>query len=232
VEGAADAREAVEATGKNVDDAVENGLAELGQERHQVRIEVLHEGRAGLFGIGGEPARVRVTAAPEGTAPPSETMDGGDVALAQETLNTLLDLMGVEAQTSVRPPETPGDGIGLMKAVLDVKGDDLGLLIGRRGGTMASLQYVINLIVSRRYRDNAPFCVDVEGYRHRREQALRDLAFRMAERVRATGRSVTLEPMPANERRIVHLTLAQDPTVATSSVGDGESRKVSISVRR
>jgi spoIIIJ-associated protein len=97
---------------------------------------------------------------------------------------------------------------------------------------MASLQYLINLIVSRRYRDNAPFCVDVEGYRQRREKALQDLAFRMAERVRTTGRTVTLEPMPPNERRIVHLALAKDPTVSTSSVGDGESRKVAIMVLR
>jgi spoIIIJ-associated protein len=226
VAGVADAKEAVEATGKNVDDAVENGLAELGLERHDVTIEVLSEGRAGLFGIGGESARVRLV-------PVSfEMPEGGDVALAQETLDKLLELMGVPATTSTRAPETPGDGVGLMKAVLDVTGDDLGVLIGRRGSTMASLQYLINLIVSRRYRDNAPFCVDVEGYRQRREKALQDLAFRMAERVRTTGRTVTLEPMPPNERRIVHLALAKDPTVSTSSVGDGESRKVAIMVLR
>lgn len=224
--GAADAKDAVEATGKNVGDAVENGLAELGLERHEVTIEVLSEGRAGLFGIGGESARVRLV-------PVSfEIPEGSDVALAQETLDKLLELMGVPATTSTRAPETAGDGVGLMKAVLDVTGDDLGVLIGRRGSTMASLQYLINLIVSRRYRDNAPFCVDVEGYRQRREKALQELAFRMAERVRTTGRTVTLEPMPPNERRIVHLTLAKDPTVSTSSVGDGESRKVAIMVRR
>jgi spoIIIJ-associated protein len=95
---------------------------------------------------------------------------------------------------------------------------------------MASLQYLVNLMVSRRYKTNAPFGVDVEGYRRRREESLRDLAFRMAERVRRSGRSVTLEPMPPNERRIVHLALAKDPTVGTSSVGEGESRKVAIRV--
>jgi spoIIIJ-associated protein len=222
----ADAKGAIEATGKNVEEAVENGLAELGLERHEVTVEVLSQGRAGLFGIGGEPARVRL-------APVSFEMPAGDdVTFARETLDRLLALMDLDAQTSVRAPQTPGDGVGLMKAVLDVRGDDLGLLIGRRGGTMASLQYLLNLMVNRRYKDNAPFCVDVEGYRQRREKSLRDLAFRMAERVRASGRSVTLEPMPANERRIVHLALAKDPTVRTSSVGEGESRKVAITVRR
>jgi spoIIIJ-associated protein len=122
--------------------------------------------------------------------------------------------------------------VGLSKAVLDVEGEDLGVLIGRRGSTLASVQYLVNLIVSRHFKGNAPFAVDVEGYRRRREESLRALAARMAERVRETGRSITLEPMPANERRIVHLALAEDPTVATSSVGEGESRKVAISVRR
>ena len=217
---------AVEATGKTVDDAIENGLAELGLERHEVTIEVLTEGRGGLFGIGGEAARVRL-------APASFEMPQGDeVAMATDTLEQLLRLMEVDATASVRAPETPGDGLGRTKAVLDINGEDLGLLIGRRGATMASLQYLLNLIVSRRFKDMAPFQVDVEGYRRRREVWLCDLAFRMAERVRTTGRSVTLEPMPANERRIVHLALAKDPTVGTTSVGEGESRKVAISVRR
>jgi spoIIIJ-associated protein len=215
----ASAPDAIEETGKNVDEAVENALAELGLERHEVTIEVLSPGRPGLFGIGGEPARVRVPT-------------GDDVGYARELLDNVLRLMGVDATTSVRAPETPGDGVGLVKAVLDIDGDDLGVLIGRRGGTMASLQYLVNLIVSKRFDNHAPFGVDVDGYRRRREEALRELAFRMAERVRATGRSVTLEPMPANERRIVHLALAKDPTVGTTSVGEGESRKVAISVRR
>lgn len=223
-----DARDAttVEASGKTVEDAIESGLAELGLERHEVTLEVLSKGRPGLFGIGGEQARVRL-------APVSfEMPEGDDVTFAQETLETLLRLMKVDAASTVRAPETPGDGVGRTKAVLDIHGDDLGLLIGRRGSTMAALQYLVNLIAGRRFKEAGPFQVDVEGYRRRREEWLRELAFRMAERVRATGRSITLEPMPANERRIVHLALAKDPTVGTASVGEGESRKVAISVRR
>lgn len=219
-------QDAVEATGKTVDDAIENALAELGLERHEVTVEILVEGRPGLFGIGGEQAKVRVS-------PVSfDTPEGDDVAFARETLETMLRLMGIDATVTVRAPETPGDGVGLTKAVLDVNGGDLGALIGRRGSTLASLQYMLNLIVNRHTKQNQPFAVDVEGYRRRREETLRSLAFRMAERVRETGRSVTLEPMPANERRIVHLALAKDPTVSTSSVGEGESRKVAISIRR
>ncbi|MDZ4278410.1 MAG: RNA-binding cell elongation regulator Jag/EloR [Dehalococcoidia bacterium] len=224
-EGASDS-DGVEATGKTVEEAVENGLAELGLERHEVTVEVLSQGRGGLFGIGGEPARVRLVAVS------FETPAGDEVAFAQEALETLLRLMNIEGSCTVRAPETPGDGVGLVKAVLDINGEDLGVLIGRRGGTMASLQYLLNLMVTRKVGEHAPYGVDVEGYRRRREESLRELAFRMAERVRETGKSVTLEPMPANERRIVHLALAKDPTVGTSSVGEGESRKVAIGVRR
>jgi len=228
VEGSVDneAPRTIEAVGKNADEAVGNGLAELGLERHEVTIEVLSEGRSGLFGIGGEPARVRLSTVT------FEMPEGDEVAYAQEVLEDLLRRMHVEAEVSVRAPETPGDGVGLVRAVLDINGDDLGILIGRRGGTMASLQYLLNLMVTRRHRGNAPFGIDVEGYRRRREEALCDLAFRMAERVRRTGKPVTLEPMPPNERRIVHLALAKDPTVGTSSVGEGESRKVAIRVQR
>jgi spoIIIJ-associated protein len=224
--GGANTPEAVEASGKTVDDAIENGLVDLGLERHEVSVEVMTPGRPGLFGIGGEPARVRLTPASQ------EAAEGDEVGYAQDVLENLIRLMGIEAEVTTRAPETPGDGVGRTKAVLDINGDDLGILIGRRGLTMASLQYLLNLAVNKRYRSTSPFQVDVEGYRRRREEWLRDLAFRMAERVRSTGRSITLEPMPPNERRIVHLTLAKDPTVATESVGEGERRKVAIIVRR
>ncbi len=217
--------ESIEAKGKNVEEAIENGLIDLEVERREVDVEVLSEGRAGLFGIGGEPARVRLTVVTY------EEPEGEVVEFALDTLEELLELMDLDAEVTARAPETPGDGVGLVKAVLDVTGEDMGVLIGRRGGTMASLQYIVNLTVSRKYKGEAPFSVDVEGYRRRREQTLEDMAFRMADRVRESGRPVTLEAMPAYERRIVHLTLSKDPTVGTASVGEGDSRKVRISVR-
>jgi len=159
-------------------------------------------------------------------------VDPEDVAKAVTALETLLTHMDVQATVTARTPETAGDGIGLTEAVLDVDGDDLGILIGRRGQTLASLQYIVNLIVSKQTNRRVAFAVDVDGYRRRREEALVGLAKRTAARVRGTGRSVTLEPMPPNERRIVHLALADDPAVMTVSIGEGEARKVAITPSR
>lgn len=166
----------------------------------------------------------RVAAAPVEHIP----ADPADVAVAVEVLENLIKLTGLEAGVTPREPETAGDGIGMIQAVLDVDGDDLGLLIGRRGQTLSSLQYLLNLIVAKQINKRVAFGVDVDGYRRRREESLVNLAKRTAARVRGTGRSVTLEPMPPSERRIVHLTLADDPNVMTVSIGEGEERKVAI----
>jgi spoIIIJ-associated protein len=112
--------------------------------------------------------------------------------------------------------------------VLDVEGDDLGILIGRRGETLGSLQYLLNLMVTRQLGEHMIFTVDIEGYRRRRERQLRTLAQRTAETVRRTRKAVTLDPMPPNERRIIHLTLAEDRYVSTSSAGEGEERRVAV----
>lgn len=244
-------RESVEVSAKSVDEAIDDALEELGLRRQQVDIEILAAGKPGLFGIGGEPARVRVTALEEGTARPlaepepeadvrggfregvSEGVEVKDVGspevdLAAEYLQQLLAFMDFDCEVTLRAPETAGDGLGRASAVLDVDGDDLGLLIGRRGNTLASVQYVVNLMVSRKMGSRVLTTIDVEHYRRRREDSLHGLARRMADRVSQTGRSVTLEPMPAAERRIVHLALAEDNSVTTGSVGDGEDRKVVI----
>jgi len=147
-------------------------------------------------------------------------------------LVNLLRLMGVDATVTPRAPETPGDGLGMIEAVLDIDGEDLGILIGRRGQTLTSLQYLLNLIVSKQAKRRVAFGVDVDGYRRRREETLVSLARRTAARVRGTGRSVTLEPMPPNERRIIHITLANDAGVMTVSIGEGEERKVAITPTR
>lgn len=233
----------VEASGKTVDEAIERALDELDATREDIEFEVLSEPKGGILGVGAADARVRAWRIGEGDATPvaegavGEVGEDGeliedDAEMAAQMLDHLLELMGITADVSIRDAETPGDGLGMAKAVLDIEGDDLGLLIGRRGETLAALQYLLNLMVGRKLTAHATFTVDVEGYRRRRETQLNSLARRMADQVRRSRRPVTLEPMPPNERRIVHLTLANDAEVETSSLGEGENRKVSISLKR
>ena len=112
--------------------------------------------------------------------------------------------------------------------ILDIHGSDLGILIGRRGDTLNALQYITRLIVSRELQQRANIVVDVEGYKARRESALRKLAQRMATKAKRQKRTITLDPMPPNERRIIHITLRADKDVTTESVGSGNQRKVTI----
>jgi spoIIIJ-associated protein len=147
--------------------------------------------------------------------------------VAEEARNILLDvldLLGMDTDVEIQQR----DG----SLVLEVIGEDLGLLIGRRGETLTSLQFVLNLILAKRLKKWSRVVVDVEGYRSRREATLSGLAKRMAYRVQQTGQAVALEAMPAGERRIIHLALADHPHVSTGSVGEGDHRKVVISPRR
>lgn len=245
--------ESVEVSGRSVDEAIDIALEELGLKRHQVSIEVLTAGKAGLFGLGGEQARVRVTALEEGTARPMTSYDEGEdeempaellsdtdpnveikdldseeVLAAADFLRELIKRMDIDADVIVREPETAADGLGRASAVLDIDGEDLGLLIGRRGATLAAVQYMVNVMVTRKMSSRVLVTVDAEHYHRRREETLRNLARRMAERARTSRRPVTLEPMPANERRIIHLALSEDSNVQTGSVGMGDERKVVI----
>jgi spoIIIJ-associated protein len=146
-------------------------------------------------------------------------------AMAQEILSRLLDGMGIKAKVQVEPDpgsESPNS------FVLNIVGDDLGVLIGRRGETLRDLEYVVRLMVAQKVSKFAKVTVDVEGYRTRRERVLRELAKRMAERVESSRQPITLEAMPPNERRIIHLTLRDHPSVRTNSIGEGEHRRVMI----
>lgn len=171
---------------------------------------------------------------PDPPAAPPEGIDD-PVDFAGRSLRDILTLLGL-AETTIqgREPQTPGDGEGLNEQVFDIFGDDdetsdeLGALIGRRGETLSALQYLLNVMVSTRYDGEHLFGIDVEEYRHRREQSLLDMAERVAEEVRETGDVITLEPMPAAERRILHLALKEEEGVVTESVGDGARRQVEV----
>ena len=160
----------------------------------------------------------------------SESDMDDDARVGLATLEELLGKMQIEAEVAVyRAPEAADEDTPW---VLQIRGRDLGVLIGRRGETLASLQYITRLIASRDLQRRANIVLDVEGYKSRREQMLRRLANRMADQAIQLGRTVSLEPMPPYERRIVHLTLRDNPQVSTESVGEGEHRKVTIIPRR
>ena len=148
---------------------------------------------------------------------------------AKNVLETLLNLMGVEAFVSplseLLEEREEGATTGI---AFDVTGEDLGILIGRRGQTLSCLQYIVKIIVGHQTKTWLPIIVDVEGYKQRRYNALQALAWRMAEQVKVRRVPFTLEPMSAFDRRIIHLALAENPDVTTQSSGEGEARKVVI----
>ena len=154
-----------------------------------------------------------------------------EVDLAAEVVDSILQILEIDAAINIREPVTAGDGLGSARAVIDISGEDLGMLIGRRGESLMAFQYVVNLVMTRRFPGRGSVTIDVEQYRRRREEQVVSLAERMAELVREDGDPITLEPMSAAERRLVHLALVDDPDLATNSVGEGESRKVVISLR-
>jgi spoIIIJ-associated protein len=149
---------------------------------------------------------------------------------ARDMVATLIDKMGILAAVEVtdRGGELDSATGEVSPVVLNIVGDDLGMLIGRRGDTLRDLQFVVRLLVSRKLGVWPNLVLDVEGYKARRVESLRALAQRMADQARETGRPVILEPMPAYERRIIHLTLRDDPDVYTESTGTDEHRKVQI----
>ncbi len=242
-------QKSLEVNGRTVEEAINKGLAELGLTRDQVEIELLNSGSRGLLGIGGSEALVRLTPRETETAgeftgtvftPPlkqvstqeapsqvtSSTAEPQEAsAVAKETLETLLRGLGIRSQVVVHPGAENDDA---PEFVLDIVGADLGILIGRRGETLRDLEYIARLIVSQKIHHSVRFALDVEGYRARRERVLKELAKRMADRVRQNRQPITLEAMPPNERRIVHITLREHPTVKTQSIGEGDHRRVMI----
>jgi spoIIIJ-associated protein len=163
------------------------------------------------------------------TAAPTDSESEGETAL--DVINNLLEKMQVGAETTLNLSE-PDDLTGERRWVVDVEGKDLGVLIGPRGETLNALQYVSRLMVGHQLHQRPHFIVDVEGYRSRREQALARLAERMAKKVVSRGKPLSLEPMPPNERRIIHMTLRDHDKVFTQSKGEGSRRQVRILLKK
>lgn len=258
-----------------VEEALAQGLAQLGLPAEAVSMEVLDAGTKGLFGLGGRQVRVRLTvksdqetatpeSAPAASKPdkkpapvsppesgtqkkksapqqkpepkqqesvqsPVSEGDGGQdelLNLAEETVSKLLFHMNLQAQVSANYEESDREDRRTIH--VDVRGDDLSILIGRRSETLNAFQYIASLMVGKEVQQWVQLVVDVEGYRSRREKQLRRMARRMAEQAIKSGRRQVLEPMSANERRIVHLELRENPAVTTESIGEDPYRKVTI----
>jgi spoIIIJ-associated protein len=237
------------------EEAIANGLKQLGISEDQVEIEVLDSGSRGLLGIGGRQARVRLTlkSQPEVQQESKENTASNHsfgemveyreskaietdalsdeerqyLKVAKNVVMELLERMRVKAVVEpcyIAPEDEKDERIILV----DIQGDDLSILIGRRSETLNALQYIASLIVSKELGKWVPMMIDVQGYRKRRDRQLRQLGRRMAEQAVQTGRRQVLEPMPANERRVIHLELRNHPQVTTESMGEEPYRKVTI----
>jgi spoIIIJ-associated protein len=237
-----------EFTGRTVEEAIERGLRQLARKRTDVDIEVLEKGKpANVLGMGGEDARVLLSFQEELVAEPDAVIDedevprrtdmpresrdreeeetssparAEDLALGATVLREILHAMGVEAEVSYGE-QTLTDG-------LEVQGEELAPLIGRGGENLVALQQITSAITSKTVGRSVHVAVDIDGFRHRREEQLREMAARVAGRVKTTGSAVTLEPMLAYERRIVHLVVQGQPGVRTESVGIEPNRRVVI----
>ncbi len=250
----------IEVIAPTVEDALSQGLTELGLTAADVSVEVLDSGGKGFLGMGKRQVRIRLTVnkAPEPTlasqteeistpladqtpAPLQKTSAGPSqdeppepepkteeplLTRTEEIINTLLELMHLEATASARY-DTP-DREGRKSVYVEITGKDLSVLIGRRGKTVDAFQRIAALILSKEMTRWVRLSIDVEGHRSRREQQLRRMANKVAQQVAKTGKSQSLEPMPANERRIVHISLQNNPDVKTNSIGEDPQRKVVI----
>lgn len=202
----------VEKSGKTIDIAIESALAELGVTREETEVEILEQPTKGIFGIGAKNGVVRVSVKED------------PVSTAMEFLQNIFEKFDLTIEIKVTENSE--------FTTLDLVGEDLGILIGRRGETLDALQYLTNLTVSRKYKEKHKFILDAEDYREKRRETLERLAKKLAGKVVDTNRSLSLEPMSPYERRIIHTVLQDYPGVRTFSEGEEPYRKVVITKKR
>jgi spoIIIJ-associated protein len=204
----------IKVTGKNVAEAVQKGLEELGIREGNAEIQILTEPSQGFLGLlGSKQAEVKISV----KKPPLDFM--------QDFLVDMLRMMGLKGEVDAYVKD---ENI----LCLDISGPDMGVLIGKRGQTLSSLQYILNIVFHKEFKNvEGRLLIDVEGYRSRREKTLERLAVNLAEKVVATKQDVALEPMNPQDRRIIHTALQDNPAVTTFSEGDEPHRKVIISLK-
>lgn len=228
----------------SVEEAIEKGLDQLGLPRNAVSVEIIDEGKGGFLGMGNRQVRVRLSLADESQS--KNENEVGELSIptliknevfddpleeakvkAERIVKNLLHNMGITANVSSRILE-PEDENDRTMVLIEITGKDLSILIGRRAETLNSLQYITSLMLNQEMGNWMPLIIDVQGYRFRRERQLQQLARRLADQVVQTGRRQVLEPMPANERRLIHLELRYHPFVTTESIGEEPNRKTTI----
>src|SRR5262245_6939923 len=226
----------VETEGDSIDEAIGNALKLLGVAREKMTVDILSEGRKGILGFGSQKAKIRaalrktaidLTPIPEttpGARQPESVADSSEIAdKAKAALGQILDLMGFKA-TVDRQPVSEGDEI-----VLEIRADNSGLLIGRKGQTLEALQYLVTRMAAERPGGEEPrIVVDVENYRARRRKSLEDMALRLGEKAKRQRKTVTVDALSAADRRIIHAALQDDPWVSTKSLGQGAYRRLLI----
>ena len=201
-------------TGKTVDDAVTSALLELKAASDQIEYEVIDSGSNGIFGIGSRPAVIQ--------ARKKFTIDGAAKDFLEDVFRTMN--MDVEIELDYNEEEK--------EIAIELIGDDMGILIGKRGQTLDSLQYLTSLVVNKQSEEYIRVKLDIENYRERRQETLENLARNLARKVKRTRKPAVLEPMNPYERRIIHSTLQNDRYVVTSSEGEEPYRHVVISLKR
>jgi spoIIIJ-associated protein len=211
-------RTSLEMMAPDVETAIERARTELGVPEGDLEVELLDEGDPDS----GREVRIRVLLLGREPQPEDDV-----TAAAREVVSELLGYMEIEAEVRVHYQQATSAGEDPAVQV-DIEGEDLGMLIGKRGETMAALQDIARLIMARKLDRWVNLNVDVGGYKKHREQQLHRLAQRMAQQVHQFGRPISLEPMPANERRIIHITLQDHTGVTTESNGEGDLRRVTI----
>lgn len=234
----------IEKTAKTVDEAIDKALSELNVSMDEAEVEILETGSKGIFGLGGKDAKVRVTVKsdeePTEVASPAPVVDEKVIApvtekisaanhdevekIALDFLQGIFDYLKVAPSISVERKEE--------SLWLTMTGANLGVIIGRRGETLDSLQYLTNLVVNRKVVEKQRIILDVEGYRKTREETLKDLAGKMANKALKMNGPLRLEPMNPHERRIIHMTLQGDERVETYSEGEEPFRRVVIKKKR
>jgi len=207
----------IEKKGKSVDEAIQAALEELGCGMEEIEVEILEEGSKGLLGfIGNKPALVKVTRKEAKANPADDARQMVDELLKKMKIDYQIDSVHAE-QGTVR---------------INIIGKDMGLLIGRKGETLNSLQFIAGLMLNRQREERIRLILDVEDYRKKREESLESLALRLSDKVKDTQKNVVMRPMTSQERRIVHTALQEDPQVVTYSLGDEPNRKVVIALKK